>query len=247
MKVALCISGQPRIIKTGFLCHKKFILDKYDIDVFIHTWYDENQEKIVACGGEYEVNKEVINQINELYKPTKILVEKQKTDLKVITHNYPGPPIFSQLSMFYSMMKSNDLKKEYEIENNFKYDVVIRSRFDSGLLKDLDMSIIEENSVVGIDAIDSHILCDWLFYGNSETMDKLTDIYNHVEDLKNGLEIICGEELLWANKEKHKIKVKKLYEGLQGQSLVLIRNHDVQNRCWKSERDVLNSPQLKYD
>ena len=240
MKVALCISGQPRLVKTGFLCHKKFILDRYNTDVFIHTWYDENQNKVVECGGEYEINENIIKEVNELYNPKNILIENQRTDLKEIIHNHPGPPIFPQVSMFYSMMISNDLKKQHELENNFKYDVVIRSRFDSGLLKNIDLTIVDENKIIGIDAIDSELLCDWLFYGNSETMDKMVDVYNHLEKLKESVITFCGENLLWANKEKHSINVQKLYPNEQGNSLVLIRNVEPQSRCWKHENEVLN-------
>ncbi len=239
MKVALCISGQPRLVKTGFLTHQKFILDKYDTDVFIHTWYDENKDKLNECGGEYEMNQTVIDDVLNLYKPVKVIVENQRTDLTEITHNHAGPPIFPQVSMFYSMMKSNDLKTEHEKENNFKYDVVIRSRFDSGLLKEIDLTIIKPNTVVGIDAIDSELLCDWLFYGDSETMDKMVDVYDHLITLKENIITFCGENLLLANKEKHSISVEKLYPNQQGESLVLIRNTEPISRCWKSEKSVL--------
>lgn len=240
MKVALCISGQPRLVKTGFLTQNKYILEKYNVDVFIHTWYDGGEMNLVECGGSYAVDNTVIDDVISLYKPKKIIVEPQKKDFPQITHNFPGPPIFPQLSMFYSMMRVNDLKKDYENELNFKYDVVIRSRFDSGLLKDIDLTFIEPNLIVGIDAIESDILCDWLFYGDSDTMDKMTDVYNHVGSLKTNIKTFCGENLLWANKEKHNIKIKKLYEGQRGDALVLIRNYDVPSGGWKSEKDVLN-------
>jgi hypothetical protein len=240
MKVALCISGQPRLVKTGFLAHQKFILNKYDTDVFIHTWYDENTDVINECGGVYEVNENIIKEITDLYKPVKYIIEKQKTDLIQVTHPFPGPPIFPQVSMFYSMMKSNDLKTEYEKENNFEYDVVIRSRFDSGLLKDIDLTIVNPNIIIGIDAIDSILLCDWLFYGNSKTMDKVVDVYNNIPELNKITKIFCGENVLWANIEKHSVEVKKLYPNQQGESLVLIRNYEPHNRCWKSEKSVLD-------
>ena len=40
MKIALCISGQPRDIDINFPIHKASILDGNDVDVFIHTWFD---------------------------------------------------------------------------------------------------------------------------------------------------------------------------------------------------------------
>ena len=40
MKVAICISGLPRNYEQGFKELKKWFLNKYDCDVYIHTWYD---------------------------------------------------------------------------------------------------------------------------------------------------------------------------------------------------------------
>jgi hypothetical protein len=137
-------------------------------------------------------------------------------------------------------MKSNDLKTEYEKENNFEYDVVIRSRFDSGLLKDIDLTIVKPNLIIGIDAIDSPLLCDWLFYGDSKTMDKIVDVYNNITELNKITKIFCGENVLWANMEKHSVEIKKLYPNQKGESLVLIRNYEPNSRCWKSEKSVLD-------
>ncbi len=40
MKIAMTISGQPRQYAAGFLECKKWFLDKYDIDVYLHSWVD---------------------------------------------------------------------------------------------------------------------------------------------------------------------------------------------------------------
>ena len=40
MKIALCLSGQPRVVDQGFHKIRQSILDKNDVDVFIHTWFD---------------------------------------------------------------------------------------------------------------------------------------------------------------------------------------------------------------
>ena len=41
MKVALCIFGQPRFLDNPhpFISHKKYILDKYDVDCYCHLWW----------------------------------------------------------------------------------------------------------------------------------------------------------------------------------------------------------------
>ena len=41
MKVALCLSGQPRVVDVGFHKLSQSILQhNSDVDVFIHTWFD---------------------------------------------------------------------------------------------------------------------------------------------------------------------------------------------------------------
>ena len=50
-------------------------------------------------------------------------------------------PAYITFSMYYSIMKSNALKVFYEKELSFKYDYVIRARFDLQL--DFDLSLTE--------------------------------------------------------------------------------------------------------
>ncbi|KKN07145.1 hypothetical protein LCGC14_1070050, partial [marine sediment metagenome] len=43
MKIAVCISGQPRNVHKGFTHIQPNLLAGNDVDVFIHTWIDEEQ------------------------------------------------------------------------------------------------------------------------------------------------------------------------------------------------------------
>ena len=40
MKLALCLSGQPRDVDIIYPILKQSILDDNDVDVFVHTWWD---------------------------------------------------------------------------------------------------------------------------------------------------------------------------------------------------------------
>ena len=42
MKIALCLSGQPRNAIATSNRIKHTILDNNDVDVFLHSWYDSN-------------------------------------------------------------------------------------------------------------------------------------------------------------------------------------------------------------
>ena len=41
-KIAICISGRPRYLEEGFQEINRYILSKYDCDVFIHTWWSSD-------------------------------------------------------------------------------------------------------------------------------------------------------------------------------------------------------------
>ena len=44
MKIALCVSGQPRGLATAFQYVKKNLLDKHDVTVFAHLWQDSTKD-----------------------------------------------------------------------------------------------------------------------------------------------------------------------------------------------------------
>lgn len=140
MKIALCLSGQPRGIP--FSCeeiHKNLINANPNVDIFLHAWFDP--EKIgkpygsaqpKQDGGMCGFIKEKTDEILlDSYKPKKYVIEPQKEFPHA--RAFKSAPTAKQevmASIFYSIYKSNELKKEYEFENNFKYDCVIRTRYD---------------------------------------------------------------------------------------------------------------------
>ena len=124
MKIALCLSGQPRCFEKGFEYHKKNLLDRYDVTVFCHVWNSPNIEKLF-----------------ELYKPEVSMIEDSLTnDLTKYTRVPPPQPNWkvkdparAAWNLTYSLMKANDLKSDYEKYHNMKFDWVVRSRYDFAL------------------------------------------------------------------------------------------------------------------
>ena len=81
MKIALCISGQPRDIDINFPIHKASILDGNDVDVFIHTWFDpENlsQNSVIPDRVHRVIDPNALKRIYELYQPKRMSHEKPK-------------------------------------------------------------------------------------------------------------------------------------------------------------------------
>lgn len=124
MKIALCLHGLFDSLTDGsskgidgYEHIKKNILDKGDVDVFIHSW---------------ETNKQ--NEIRDLYSPKTAVFEDQKDFSEMIVERrintllgMPRPPQ-SVLSHLYSVSRSMSLP--YETDEN--YDIVIKARFDLG-------------------------------------------------------------------------------------------------------------------
>ena len=130
MKIALCISGYFGSTSDpfsdgakGFEYIKREILDKYSVDVFIHSWD-------LTRGSE----------IRDAYSPwlRSIELEPQKDfkeEQEKIKGDWTGAPCskFNFLSQAYGRKKSLELKDRYEEEYDFVYDWVIYCRFDLGL------------------------------------------------------------------------------------------------------------------
>jgi hypothetical protein len=124
MRIAVCISGQPRTWKTA----KENILKYFDIgsqvDFFIHTW-DTNQFR-------YMNETEWINRPNQKAPPNEKEEIIQAFNPKGIEmEEYKSENFVSLWStLLYSFMKSVHMKRKYEIENDFRYDIVVKARFD---------------------------------------------------------------------------------------------------------------------
>lgn len=203
MRIAVCFSGQ---IRTGIEASENIIryLGEFHpfCDFFIHTW-DVNQN-IQYCGSriftpEEKVSKETYVKIKKIYNPNKMVIEKF-SKLKDSISSVGD----SQKYLWYSFNKSIQYKKEYEEKNNFKYDVVIKLRFDlifppyrrfsenyRLISKDIENTIYLENeprsSLINknLEFID-----DVFFFGSSKNMDIKSEYYNTIlNDKYNGYEL----------------------------------------------------------
>jgi hypothetical protein len=126
MKIAICISGQPRNFKQSYESLKLNFLDKYDCDVYFHTWETSNFESTNFGVGAYRfsVDENGYDELVELYKPKNFILEKPIVfDASGYTCPIWRQPLNNTLSMYYSIYKSFQL-----IDGD--YDYVVRTRFD---------------------------------------------------------------------------------------------------------------------
>lgn len=162
MRAAICFSGMPRNFKKVYEPHRKYLFsvlkdNNIDYDIFIHTWENTvNYPKYLPDEGNVidllELYKPVLHKV-EKYTPAKIeelLIDSGVKDY----HNYIDSKGYTSwrnkitdigewiggglltnntISLFYGLNEVNNLKKKYEKENKFKYDIVIKTRFDNML------------------------------------------------------------------------------------------------------------------
>jgi len=161
MKVALCLSGQPRFVKEVAPHIVKNLCEGYDVDVFFHLWFDEDlQTKPYknGGGGEWEnqrIPPTAIDDALKIYGPKLYKVERSKvfkdSTMKTDYCYYPNGDLVSWskhwkeekepnyiprivnnwMSYHYGLNQVNLLRKEYEYVNDFKYDWVVKCRTDS--------------------------------------------------------------------------------------------------------------------
>lgn len=243
MRIALCLSGQPRLLEEQFPFIKSAILDYGGVDVFAHAWYNPEN-----AGNHYEhalwhksfpgrtggIEKFGVDKaILDLYNPVSYVIEPQvdftkqaKTCMSLV--HARGGCLYSDsykvftcpLSMFYSMYKVCNIKKSYEEAGGFVYDVVVRSRFDMHIPKpipfnSLDYSVISTPLTIWTPRGGA---CDLLGVGTSPNMDIYCGVYPNFESLCETADMSLPEPwgtefLLAQHLNKHSIRISPCIPG----------------------------------
>ena len=223
MKVALCLSGQPRNAIQISERIKQPIINDNDVDVFLHSWYDPNNLNFEKrCPGHWghQCADNIDAILLEIYKPKAYLFEKQKhwenENIKVSRENiekfFPygltdpnGIEYFGRYkvdtlySQWYSNMRANLLKEEYSSDNNIHYDCVIKLRYDVSPTTKLDLTNgdFDENILYHQDLNQpSHMVSDWFALGSNKVMNIWSSMYFCIEPL---YEQVMSEHNVWGS------------------------------------------------
>jgi hypothetical protein len=195
MNIAICLSGSLRKIKKS-LRSVEDISKTGNVKLFIHTWNFEKeinlQNQRVTPDEDSNTNY-LLNKFNieavliDKYESKEFLFEDiKKYSVKLTDH----PNAFGYYPMHYSIKRANDLKKVYEIENNFIFDIVYRMRFDSEILnpEKLPINKINENVIIiptysSWHQADHGGINDQFAYGSSIGMDCYSNLFNSLSKL----------------------------------------------------------------
>lgn len=236
MKIAICFSGQIRTGVEAAKNVKNYIGELYNnVDFYMHTW-DISREKQWNPESDMSVkyntvtfpkikdSRPLADELNKAYdsKFKKIRIDNFGNWENSIGSNYMG---YSPL--WYSWQQSILLKQEYEIENNFCYDVVIKMRPDIIFPKSL--SLLEEIDHYNIDASKFYAMGyaenridDVMFLSSSTLMDRASCFFSDVGK-KYWTVNIFGEYLVSKNIECYNTK-HTLYTVLRGESINCMDN-----------------------
>jgi hypothetical protein len=236
MKIALCLSGQPRFFEKGYGFFKNNLIDHYNPDIFFHTWFGEDSigqpHPGSACNvgmvGNIQANTDT--KLIELYKPKKHIIERQRYP------NNLGRDFLSEgesvLScMFYSIQRANELKTDYEKEMGVKYDCVVRARFDLALFDKIEfekhnLNVINSSDV--LNAIPPKPICDYLWFSNSENMNRTCNVYDSLK------KYFCEQEMKSNSGENiltHHCNINRIaFNDSHHISMLLIRNNSPDKR-----------------
>jgi hypothetical protein len=193
MKIAICMSGQLRQWNMAKENQKWFWETSgiTHIDYFIHTWnYSGDREGVSQPYIMRDIPREEFDKMVDWYKPKGCMFDDRKQDFFFDNDHWS--------SLFYSMAQSIMLKRQYEIENDFEYDIVIKSRPDvvfdphyhftwehleNNLLYTTHGGIMEHE-------FGMYNVNDCVFYSNSYTMDLVMEMYAYRQRMLDKRNII---------------------------------------------------------
>jgi hypothetical protein len=231
-KICFLICGHWREHEKYIEKYKNYLIKNKNIDIFIHTWSEQNPEIFSKVISSLSPNGMIIEQ-NNLILESFNWEEKNKN--KTIFGNIGYKLKYGDFSKYiisqlYGIYKCNELKSNYEKINNIKYDLVIKMRADFFIDFNLDNfnNIMLNDDLLYIYNDNNHrhpmhgggcaacmlnypktpcsyhenLICDAMLYGSSVAMDNYSKIYLETDNILNEFYI----------KNKHKMKVCKDYE-----------------------------------
>jgi hypothetical protein len=189
-KVAVCISGLMRYWKTTSKLFEYWnnLYDDIEFYFFILTWKNDK----VFIHKEELGDQEIFDFSKYKFLTSFRKIDSNKILYKQILKKYPkvGPAPF----WTYGIYKVQELRREYELKNNMKFDGIIQTRSDVFLMKhDLDivrLLFVSDSgppihpklffSPAGTSVVHDRFFmnCDYFGFAHRLAMDKYAEMYN---------------------------------------------------------------------
>jgi len=202
MKTAVCFSGQGRAAEYTYQNIQTHLLDELgDVDTFFHICDDENAHKI-----------------EKYFNPTSLLIEEDEyvnPENYIFYHGIRGTKL-QYLHMVKSRQRVNELRIEYEQNNNVKYDCVISSRIDVKYftpfrgMKNLDLNTLYVPDFHCFNGVQGKGYNDRFALGSSEKMNIYFSLFDKLQHYCSLGHRIHGESTLCFHLSHYNIEVNHL-------------------------------------
>lgn len=144
MRVAIQLFGHLRSYEQAWSYLKAHIIDKYDCNIFIHTWSEEeHSDPSWHKNPNSELPKKITNEakLREIYDPAGLEVENNSLiEYTGYFNANDNISLRGMKAMSHSQSRVNRLRQEYAQRNNIEYDLVVVLRPDVMPLANLDLA-----------------------------------------------------------------------------------------------------------
>lgn len=202
LKIAVQFYGHVRTFELCAGSIAFYLLNRYDCDVFMHTWsqtehetqtWHKEKSKILQVGDE------TAQRLKSLYQLKSLEIEKQPSladDSYVYPFHLGGGNAISAGGMnfmLYSQNKVNHLRKLYQKKHNINYDLILTLRPDIRLEAPLNLDLLYQEANLTVDyparfcasnsllkiennAFVTDLGSDIIFAATADDMDKIMEV-----------------------------------------------------------------------
>lgn len=198
MKIAICLSGQLRTFRDCLPGIMRFF-EQHDVDFFFHTWLTNDwmlsdKDKAAWVYQHEAVEPADIHSVINALKPKKYKTDQTKHwDMAV-----------SQ-SQQYSALVVNSLKCQYELEQGWQYDCVVKCRFDLVWHPKCFFTLPDEYNYESLyvtdypfcDPANARMTLDRFYFGSSTVMNAVADLFYETK------RVLAGRSALDLTDDEH--------------------------------------------
>ena len=231
VRIALCMSGHMR---TYDLCRdnikEKIIVPLLNnglhVDMFLSSWSEPDCETNIHDFTKYEFE----------LQDSEFFLKNYYTDKWTQYSHLAGAATSGNAaSMLYKMSLVYDIAIKHSLENNFRYDIIIRIRPDIKYHHSVDLNYIKEclldKSVIymperdGRYALVTKCISDLFFFGSEQPMRHVMNTYKSIRMLFNEDCPHTCEGVIWKQIELHKIRLYRflLSYGILRKDLTFVK------------------------
>jgi len=203
MRTAICISGKMEEVEKDLPFTKLHLIDKYQADVFVSTWDDETD-----YFGAVRLESEQLEGSVPLTEFKQHVGEGER--FRAYNNQLSmGTERENVVCMLYKLWRCNELRRQYELENGFTYDCVIRFRCRITLYKfpliqpkPNTIYIPEGNDYMGG-------WNDQIALGDSAAMNEHSSLYPHLWEYREKRYPLHPESIYRKHLEERKLNVER--------------------------------------